>query len=72
MPTSFKVKPFQGLQDGYKDPLDFIKDIETTVERDYARQDKELSAYKKRGEKIDEDKKALNDKKERDYRLLFR
>jgi hypothetical protein len=26
MPTSFKVKPLQGLQDGYEDPLDFIED----------------------------------------------
>ena len=72
MPTSFKVKPLQGLQDGYEDPLDFIEDIETAVERDYARQDEEISTRKKRGEKVDEDEKALNDKKERDCRLLFR
>jgi hypothetical protein len=34
-------EPLQGLQDGYEDPLDFIEDIETAVERDYARQDEE-------------------------------
>lgn len=49
MPTSFRVKAFQGLQDGFEDPVDFVEDIETAVERDYARETAALNVAKRQG-----------------------
>ncbi|KAJ5803957.1 uncharacterized protein N7518_000260 [Penicillium psychrosexuale] len=49
MSTSFRDKAFQGLQDGFKDPIDFIEDIET-AERDYAREISTPRSGKNHGE----------------------
>ncbi|KAJ6190283.1 hypothetical protein N7519_000304 [Penicillium mononematosum] len=43
LPTSFRIKIFHGLQDGYEDPADFIEDIEASVERAPAREVSALS-----------------------------
>ncbi|QQK42212.1 hypothetical protein Pdw03_6113 [Penicillium digitatum] len=77
MPTSFRVKTFKGLQDGFEDPVDFIEDIETAVERDYARETATLKAARKQSNGSDDaanaiEERILQDKKDRDCRLLFR
>ncbi|KXG47266.1 uncharacterized protein PGRI_011360 [Penicillium griseofulvum] len=77
MSSSFRIKTFHGLQDGFEDPADFIEDIETLVERDYFREESVLriairKATPEERQSYDEEIKFLEEKKNRDCRVLFR
>ncbi|KAG0156754.1 hypothetical protein PDIDSM_3935 [Penicillium digitatum] len=74
---SAQHRTFKGLQDGFEDPVDFIEDIVTAVERDYARETATLKAARKQSNGSDDaanaiQERILQDKKDRDCRLLFR
>ncbi|KAJ5522092.1 hypothetical protein N7527_006207 [Penicillium freii] len=77
MSTFFRVKTFQGLQEGFEDPIDFIEDIETVVEREYACETLALNAARRQTspdgtESLDSEEKALREKMDRVCRILFR
>ncbi|CAI7608120.1 unnamed protein product [Penicillium viridicatum] len=77
MPTSFRVKTFQGLQDGFEDPIDFIEDIETAVEREYACETLALNTARRQTSPdgtgaLDSEEKALREEMDRGCRILFR
>jgi hypothetical protein len=77
MSSSFRIKTFHGLQDGFEDPADFIEDIETLVERHYFREESVLrvairDSSPEERQSYDEEIKFLEEKRNRDCRVLFR
>lgn len=77
MSTLFRVKTFQGLQDGFEDPIDFIEDIEIAVEREYACETLALNAARRQTspdgtESLVSEEKALREMMDRVCRILFR
>ncbi|KAJ5961850.1 hypothetical protein N7501_006791 [Penicillium viridicatum] len=76
MSTLFRVKTFQDLQDGFEDPIAFIEDIETVVEREYACETLALNAARRQtspdGTGALDSEEASREKMDRGCRILFR